>query len=61
MGNGLIKEKNEKICINTVYNKFRKINFVPQFSREKNHIISNFEHIGEPPGIRGESKKILWD
>ena len=60
MGNGLIKEKNKKIVFNSVYNKIRKINFIPHSSSEKsNH--SNFDSIGGPPGIRGESKKKLWN
>lgn len=60
MGNGIVKEKNRKIIFDKGCSRIRKIFFVSRSSSEEDHR-SNFDTIEGPPGIRGESKKILWN
>jgi len=59
MGNGIVKEKNRRIIFDRGCDKIRKICFVPQSSPKKKDVPS-FENNEGAPGIRGESKKILW-
>ena len=60
MGNGIVKEKKRKIIFDKGCSRIRKISFMPQHSPEKKdtHL---FENIEEPPGIRGELKKTIWN
>lgn len=64
MGNGIVKEQNRRISFNNDdYRKIRKIFFIPRYSSEdkmeSKAEIKTEDTIG-PPGIRGESKKVLW-
>ena len=64
MGNGIIKEQNRRIILNNDdYRKIRKIFFIPRSSSEDNmetKTETKTEVTIGPPGIRGESKKVLW-
>ena len=64
MGNGIIKEQNRRIIINNDdYRKIRQIFFIPRSSSEDNmetKTETKTEVTIGPPGIRGESKKVLW-
>ena len=64
MGNGIVKEQNRRIIFdNDDYRKIRKIFFIPRSSSDDN-METKTETKPEvtigPPGIRGESKKVLW-
>ena len=64
MGNGIVKEQNRRIIFdNADYRKTRKIFFIPRSSTEdkvKSDAETKTEVVIGPPGIRGESKKVLW-
>ena len=60
MGNGIVKEKNRKIIFDKGCSRIRKICFMPQHSPEKKDM-PRFENIEGPPGIRGKSRKRLWN
>lgn len=59
-----MKEYNRRIIFNNDdYRKIRKIFFIPRTSLEdksESKVESKSEVIIGPPGIRGESKKMLW-